>query len=223
MDGIHDLGGKLGFGPIAVTHDDEPPFHAPWEGRLWGITRAISRPPDWNAPKFRHTRELEAPVLYLTRPYLDQWYKAYACMLVGSGLITVAELAAGKSDGTKLTGFLAPMSADDVARIKHKNKTARSDQTDDAKRRYNVGEAVVARNVSPTDHSRLPAYVRGYKGVITAYHGEHSLDDAAAHGEMRAEPLYTVRFKLSDLFPERKGSADRVHLELWESHLDDDR
>ena len=32
MDTIHDLGGKEGHGPVAVTRE-EPPFHEPWEGR----------------------------------------------------------------------------------------------------------------------------------------------------------------------------------------------
>ena len=188
---------------------------------MMGIVRSISRPPDWNAPKFRHTLELEEPVHYLTRLYWDRWYKAYACMLVGSGLITVDELATGKSDGTKVTGLPAPMSADAVAKAKSKWRSA--DRPYDEKPRYKVGEKIVAHNASPVGHSRLPAYVRGRKGVISAYHGAHILDDAAVHNETRAEPLYTVRFKLSDLFPERKESADRVHLDLWESYLDDDR
>ena len=93
MDGVHDLGGKLGFGPIEVA-DEGSPFHGAWEGRMMGIARAISRPPDWNIDKFRHSRELEAPVLYLTRPYYDQWYKAYACMLVGSGVVTLVNVGA---------------------------------------------------------------------------------------------------------------------------------
>ncbi len=70
--------------------------------------------------------------------------------------------------------------------------------------------------------SRCP-YARGRSGVITATHGAHVLPDAAAHGEPRAEPLYTVRFRLSDLFPERQGSLDQVHLDLWQSYLDADR
>jgi hypothetical protein len=32
MDGIHDLGGKQGFGPVRYTNDARP-FHTPWEVR----------------------------------------------------------------------------------------------------------------------------------------------------------------------------------------------
>ena len=43
MDGIHDLGGREGYGPIDVGEPPEP-FHAPWEARLLGIVRAFTRP-----------------------------------------------------------------------------------------------------------------------------------------------------------------------------------
>ena len=33
MDGIHDLGGKQGFGPVRHTVD-APAFHAAWEKRV---------------------------------------------------------------------------------------------------------------------------------------------------------------------------------------------
>ena len=32
MDGIHDMGGMHGFGPI-TREENEPLFHHPWEGR----------------------------------------------------------------------------------------------------------------------------------------------------------------------------------------------
>ena len=62
MDGIHDLGGRQGYGPIDVNEPPEP-FHAPWEARLFGITRAFTRPAmfsiapsaDWLMPGFTPT------------------------------------------------------------------------------------------------------------------------------------------------------------------------
>lgn len=218
MDGIHDVGGKLGFGPIKVTQHDVP-FHEAWEGRMVGIARGVARPPDWNSDKFRHSRELEDPVLYLTRPYFDQWYKAYACMLVGAGVVTVEELASGRSDGTRPEELPSPMSAETVAKAKRGG--AGFERPYDKTSQFEIGNRVRARLISPTGHCRLPAYVRGHWGEVVAYHGAHVVADAAAHNETRIEPLYTVRFRLSDLFPEREGAADRVHLDLWESHLDD--
>lgn len=51
MDGIHDVGGKFGFGSIKVTPDD-PPSKETWEGRMLGVARAISRPADWKSDQF---------------------------------------------------------------------------------------------------------------------------------------------------------------------------
>ena len=217
MDGIHDVGGKFGFGPIEVTHV-EPPFHAAWEGRMLGIARAIARPADWNSDKFRHSREHEDPVEYLTRSYFDQWYKAYACMLVGSGMVTVEELASGISQGPKPADTPEPMSAESVAIVK--TKGASFDRDYDKPPLFKIGDRVRGRMISPTGHCRLPAYVKGYRGIVSAYHGAHVLADASAHNRLAIEPLYTVRFKLCDLYPERRTSDDAVHLDLWESHLE---
>ena len=41
MNGVHDMGGMHGMGP--VKHEkDEPVFHAPWEGRVYAMTRVVS-------------------------------------------------------------------------------------------------------------------------------------------------------------------------------------
>ena len=56
--------------------------------------------------------------------------------------------------------------------------------------------------------------------MIHAHHGGHVLPDAAARGEHRGEHLYTVSFASPDLWPEAKGSADRVFVDLWESYLE---
>ncbi|MHA1158737.1 MAG: nitrile hydratase subunit beta [Alphaproteobacteria bacterium] len=216
MDGIHDLGGKLGFGPVEVTHDD-PPFHQPWEARTFGIARALSRPADWNIDKFRHSRELEEPVSYLTRPYYDQWYKAYACMLVGSGLVTIEELASGRTDGTRPRGFAQPQPASAVASAKFMG--ANFERPYQERPGFAAGETIRNVNVLTVGHTRLPAYVRDRPGVIAACHGAHVLPDAA-HNVDRAEPLYSVGFRLADLFPEQAGSPDMVYLDLWESYLE---
>ncbi|HKA09741.1 MAG TPA: nitrile hydratase subunit beta, partial [Candidatus Dormibacteraeota bacterium] len=33
MNGVHDMGGMHGFGPVPIEAD-EPAFHASWEGRV---------------------------------------------------------------------------------------------------------------------------------------------------------------------------------------------
>ena len=36
MDGVHDIGGSSGFGPVTDRSKAEPTFHDPWEGRAFG-------------------------------------------------------------------------------------------------------------------------------------------------------------------------------------------
>jgi nitrile hydratase len=215
MDGIHDLGGREGFGPIDVGEQEEP-FHAPWEARVLGMVRAISRPTDWSVDWFRHCRELIDPVDYLTRPHYDQWLQTYAAMMVNSGVATARELANGKatSRAADLPPPMAPAAVETA-----KKAVARFDRESPAPA-FAVGDAVRARAYGAPGHTRLPAYVRGRSGRIEAGHGAHVMPDASACGEARAEPLYTVVFEARELWPEAAGRRDRVFLDLWESYLE---
>lgn len=218
MDGVHDLGGRQGFGAVDVAEPEEP-FHAQWEGRMWGIARGMRKPDGWTIDWFRHCRERIEPVDYLSRPYFDQWMQTYAAQLVDAGAVTVAELAAGKASGPGPGGAPPPESV--AAGL---GTTTRFDREPVAPPAFAVGERVRCLAHEPVahgavGHTRLPAYVRGCAGRIHACHGAHVLPDASAAGEERAEPLYSVVFEVAELWPESAGSADRVYLDLWESYL----
>ena len=211
MDGPHDLGGRQGFGPVAVAETQES-FHSVWEGRMWGIARALKRPPGWTIDWWRHSRELIDPVDYLTRPYFDQWMQTYAALLVDSGVISVAELAAPPAleenhDATPI----------DAATL---NKGGRFDREIAEGPRFAVGDDVVADGLGKPGHTRLPGYMRGRRGVIDHYYGGHVLPDASAQGEERAEPLYSVKFSAETLWPEAEGQGGFVYADLWESYLE---
>ena len=214
MDGIHDLGGRQGFGPIDV-HEPEEPFHQPWEARVLGMVRAMSRPAGWSIDWFRHCRELIDPVDYLTRPYYDQWLQTYAAMMVDSGVASVEELASGKAK----TAVDLPPPMEPAAVAAAKQAVVRFDR-EGGRPAFAVGDAIRAKGHGVPGHTRLPAYVRGRRGRIEASHGAHVLPDANASGEARAEPLYTVAFDASELWPEAAGRRDRVFADLWESYLD---
>lgn len=220
MDGIHDLGGRQGFGPVDADEPEEI-FHEAWEGRVWGMVRAMARLPDWNLDWnldwFRHCRELIEPVDYLTRPYFDQWVQTYAAMLVNSGAATVEEVASGRSRSA-LPGLKTPMRPEEVQQAK--SRPVHFDREGAAAPAWAVGDAVKAKLHGATFHTRLPGYVRGRCGTIEACHGAHVLPDASARGEERAEPLYTVVFDAAELWPEAAGRRNRVFVDLWESYLE---
>ena len=41
MNGIHDMGGMQDMGPIKYEKN-EPVFHAPWEGRVYAMSAAVT-------------------------------------------------------------------------------------------------------------------------------------------------------------------------------------
>lgn len=217
MDGIHDMGGMHGLGPIEVEAD-EPVFHHEWEARMFGISEAATRHPDWSTDYFRHARECMPADLQLTMSYYEQWHYTYAIMYVEAGMLSEAEVIGGKAaPGT------APRSdarqAGDPRKIAYvKDDSARAL---DAPPVFAVGDLVVARNIHPTGHTRLPRYVRGKRGRIRAHHGGHVLPDSSAHG-LGDDPrhLYSVEFAARELWGPGAAPKDKVCLDLWENYLD---
>jgi nitrile hydratase len=215
MDGVHDLGGVQGFGPIK-TDDDERPFKAAWEGRVWGINAAISGGRGWTIDWWRFTRELIEPLDYLQRPYFDQWAQTYAALLIDSGMATVEEVASGRAESAGVPST-PPLEAEEVRRsVRRRVSYARDGGLSP---RHGVGDHVTARSNGSLGHTRLPRYVRGRSGVIHQSHGAHVFPDDSARGVERAEPLYTVRFAARELWPEGTG-RDFVYVDLWESYLE---
>ena len=61
MNGAHDMGGAMGFGPVVPEHN-EPVFHARWEARVRAMTFAMGPPMQANMDQGRFTqRERVAP------------------------------------------------------------------------------------------------------------------------------------------------------------------
>src|SRR5437879_296073 len=75
MDGIHDMGGMQGFGRVPVA-EKEPIFHAPWEGRTFGMMRLLLGGGLTNIDAFRHAIERLDPAVYLTAGYFGRWLAA---------------------------------------------------------------------------------------------------------------------------------------------------
>ena len=216
MDGIHDLGGRQGYGSIDVNESDEP-FHAPWEARLLGIVRAMSWPAPWSIDWFRQCRELIDPIDYLGRPYYDQWLQTYAAMMVDSGVASVEEVATGKSVGD-IRRVTAPMTPAAVASAR--KAMTRFDREIATLPRFAVGDDVTTKRDGSAGHTRLPQYARGRRGRVESINGAHVLPDSNPRGDGYAEPLYTVSLATAELWPESSGRKDRVFLDLWESYLE---
>lgn len=216
MDGVHDLGGREGFGAVQ-DRTDERPFRADWEARAFAIAQASGGDDRWSIDWFRHCRELIVPAEYVTRPYFDQWLVTVAAQMIDAGYLTLAELDAGKSAFAPRPGYPPATAEEARACVKY----AHSYATDvDRPPAFAVGDTVSGRSMGYSGHTRLPAYVRGRHGTVFAHHGAHLLPDASAAGTPRGEHLYTVRFAASELWPEARDRRDHVFVDLWESYLD---
>src|SRR5215218_3394909 len=91
MNGVHDLGGMHGFGPI-VREANEPRFHAPWEARVFGIAELSDD--FFNIDAFRYGIERMEPAHYLRAPYFERWLTSLERNLVENGFLSGDELDA---------------------------------------------------------------------------------------------------------------------------------
>ena len=91
MDGVHDLGGMHGFGPVE-REPDEPVFHAPWEAGVVAIRRSRSMGRFFNIDEFRHSIERMDPAHYLGSSYYERWLDGLARVLVEKGVVTLEKV-----------------------------------------------------------------------------------------------------------------------------------
>jgi nitrile hydratase len=206
VNGVHDMGGMHGLGPIAPD-PDEPLFHAEWERRVLAMTLAMGAWGRWNIDVSRHARESIQGDRYLAMSYYERWFEGLTRLIAASGL----------ADETPLVG--APLTPDRVSVVtKHRSPYTRPETAPAA---FAVGDRVRAKTINPLGHTRLPRYARGRIGVIASDHGAHVFPDSNAHG--RGEDprrLYGVRFTARELWGEAASARDAVHLDLWEPYLE---
>lgn len=217
MDGIHDMGGMHGLGPI-VVEADEPVFHHEWEGRIFGISEAATQHPEWSVDYFRHTRECLPADLQLTLSYYEQWHCTFAIMFIEAGMLTEEEVISGKAAPGAKPRTDAGRAGDPKLLAFRKDDSARPL---DMPPLFAPGDAVRARNIHPPGHTRLPRYARGKLGRIRAHHGAHVLPDSKAHG-LGDDPhhLYSVEFSARALWGDTAAAKDKVYLDLWECYLE---
>ena len=215
MDGVHDMGGMHGFGPVPFE-PNEPAFHEAWERRVWGMRRGAVRPPWLNLDAGRHSLERMPPALYLSCSYFERWLFGLTIVLLEAGLITLDEVKAGKAaaGAAPRTDAPGPESANPFAYAEFRREIASAP-------RFAIGDAVRTGNPHPPGHIRLPRYARDKVGHVHLHHGAHVLPDTNAHGEGESPAhLYTVGFLARDLWGPAASAKDKVFLDIWECHLE---
>ena len=202
MDGLHDLGGMDGYGPIRVE-TDEPRFHHAWEGRVYALNTAMSARGIWNIDIGRFGIESLPPQTYVNSSYYELWLAKLEAL--------VSEYSAALGDGPSFTPA-------DVPRVLARGSCVRAPAS---AARYAVGDHVRTRNIHPHSHTRLPRYVRGHVGVIVRVHAPNVFPDSVVRGDGEdPQWLYTVAFDGRELWGDDAEAGTEVSVEAFEPYLE---
>jgi nitrile hydratase len=219
MNGIHDLGGMDGF--RLLPRDQGFALHEEWERLTWGMLLATATTPGLRAGPSRSFIENLPPERYLAMPYYARFLESRTRAFLDSGLVTQEEL--DNPDGPVATPNLPPgfrpATPEQVVQFLRQEQSGQLNV--EAPARFAAGDEVVVKNDHPAGHTRVPRYVRGHRGVILRDHGVHAFEDVVAPGtHVGPQHLYTVSFTAPELWGSRGHARDRVHVELWEIHLE---
>jgi nitrile hydratase subunit beta len=218
VNGIHDMGGMHGFGSV-VREEDEPVFHAPWEGRVYAINLCTPMPGGLRA-------EIESipPADYLRYSYYEKWLHAKTEGLIKAGVIEREALQAREAAiarSPEAAGKPVHDQARASERLRQIQIRAPKDIEPGSPPRYRCGDMVLARNINSPGHTRLPRYIRGHRGRVERLWGCYRLEDQDPPGVMteRGEHVYSVRFEAAELWGGQAEPNQAVYIDMWESHM----
>jgi nitrile hydratase len=223
MNGIHDVGGADGFGPITVEVD-EPVFHAEWEKAALSFFPQLAVAGYFNLDEFRSAMEEMHPVEYMTSPYYAHWMHSFEKYLnrhdpsFGDELERRTQEYLDNPD-KPLPETVNHELADVIGALAYSGAPTRREVQ--AAPKFAVGDRVRVSHTVPVTHTRKTNYVRGAVGEVIYSHGGFVLPDSSAIGGGESpEHVYGVRFSAADLFGETIADPSVYNnVDLWESYL----
>jgi nitrile hydratase beta subunit len=202
MDGMHDLGGKQGFGPVRHSPKAQV-FHEPWEKRVNALYSLAVKLGIFNMDEYRHAIERMEPRHYLSASYYERSLTSLATLCVEKGIMSREELERRAVGLFPLALPSAPGRSNAALR-----------------ERFEAGDRVKVRTDLVAGHMRLPAYIRGKVGTVVSESPAYPFPDAHAHGvQAEDEPTYDVRFSAEELWPNAADPAF-VHVGVFQSYLE---
>ena len=202
MDGMHDLGGKQGFGRIRYALNAQV-FHEPWEKRVNALYSFAVKLGIFNMDEYRHAIERMEPRHYLSASYYERSLTSLATLCVEKGIVTLAELEKRANGTFPLSMPSAPGRSNIPGR-----------------ERFKAGDRVRVRSDYVPGHMRMPGYIRGKTGGVVSESPAYPFPDAHAHGvKAEDEPTFDVRFRSEDLWLNSSDAA-LVHVAVFQSYLE---
>ncbi|MEH0554033.1 nitrile hydratase subunit beta [Streptomyces sp. B21-101] len=225
MNGVFDLGGTDGFGPINPT-PEEPPFHAEWEKAAFAMQLAGFRGGWFSVDSFRHGIELMDPVVYLSSPYYEHWLHSFEHHGITKGHIDPAEL--DRRTRYYLDNPDAPLPAHepDPELVEFVDAVvtcgAPAERPTDKPMRFAVGDVVRVRGDAPPGHTRMARYVRGKVATVVAHRGSYVFPDASGN-ERGEDPqhLYTIQFDGAGLWGDEYADPNTSStFDVWDPYIE---
>ncbi|MFE4966876.1 nitrile hydratase subunit beta [Streptomyces sp. NPDC056660] len=220
MDGLADLGGTPGWGPVHPPPPDEPVFAEPWQRRAFALAILSGRVASGgvNTDAFRHALERLDRAAYFDDGYYGRWLNGGELMLADSSILAPGAIDARARN---LRGEHVPEPpVPEPARPDYAPTAPGSLRSLDTAPAFAAGDRVRARTASVPGHTRLPRYARGRTGVVQAVRPASVLPDTNAHfrGE-NPQYVYSVRFDSRELWG-ADAEPFAITVEMYESYLE---
>ena len=222
MEGIHDMGGVEGYGPLSFSPNEKVKLTERWQVISWVAVFALLRSGRTNIDAHRHRIERLDPTRYLPISYWGRWLAAIESAVIDQGIADLDTI----EDEIRRRGHEPEASAEpprmySTIGLESRDNAPGSRRTVDEQPRFTVDERVRTLAYPPhAGHHRLPRYCRGRLGTIARIYPAFALPDARAHnnGE-RPSYLYAVRFEAYELWGPDADPVQRCHLDLFEPYL----
>jgi nitrile hydratase len=222
VEGIHDMGGVEGYGPIPYRPGDLAQLHARWEAISGATLFALLRSGVTNIDAHRHRIERLDPTRYLPISYWGRWLAAVESAVVDQGVTDRVEIEATiRHQGHEPTASAAPPRMHPVDGLESDHNDPTFIRAVDRDPRFAVDDHVQTLSYPPQrGHHRLPRYCRGRTGRIARVYPAFTLPDTMAHGRGENPTyVYAVAFKATELWGPDADPNQICHLDLFETYL----
>lgn len=218
----HYLGGLENVGPVNV---EKRVFVEPWEAQLFGVHATMMGTGIWAWPHLRVLAEGMNPLDYFKFRYYIKWLGGMCAFLMQRGYINEQELDA------KTEYYLK----NPEAPLPEKGNAAITERvvdylwTGDNPYRdlvmdpiFKKGDVVTVRDVPSAMHTRLPGYLRTRSGVVDEVYPRPVLytDSVPTDSVSSPQPVYRVKFKTRDLWPDIPDTDDVLYNDCFETYLE---
>jgi nitrile hydratase subunit beta len=237
----HNLGGIENLGSFPF---EKRVFVEEWEKRIFGIHVAmmglsshldtalpkypIEKVPtafkdEWTWADLRKGAEAMHPFDYFKYRYYEKWLGGISGFFVQKGYVD------GKALEAKTAALLAgnggprpvrPSAAIDEQVMRYLREGDSGKRPGPAPR-WTVGDTVKVRDVHPTEHTRLPGYLRNKLGVVdVVYEGAFAyFCSTGPDGIGSPMPVYCVKFDPEDIWGEMAEENSAIYADLFEAYL----